>query len=114
MLLPVVIVLSVFGHTRAEDKCTPEGGICHFLTVPCCPKLTCIRFTRTSGMNGICMLDVHSGDEYNVPLFTPQPEESTPSLPDTTRFTVPPAPTAPTGLTNPTTQHVCCTQTFSC
>nr|XP_054927078.1 uncharacterized protein LOC129385094 [Dermacentor andersoni] len=118
MLRLAVVILSAVGHARTDDKCTPEGSICHFLTQPCCPTLTCIRFTRTNGMNGICMLDVHSGDEYNVPIFSTRQgraEHSTPSLPPRpSRFTLPPRPTAPGGATNPATQHYCCTAQFTC
>ncbi|KAH6931634.1 hypothetical protein HPB50_026143 [Hyalomma asiaticum] len=89
---------------------------CHFLTQPCCPTLTCIRFTRTTGMNGICMLDVHSGDDYSVPIFsTPEGRaEVTPSLPPLPKFTLPPSPTGPGGMTHPVTQHYCCTAQFTC
>ncbi|KAL3224658.1 hypothetical protein MRX96_026454 [Rhipicephalus microplus] len=90
--------------------------MCNFLTQPCCSTLTCIRYTRTLGMNGICMLDVQSGDDYSVPIFSTPGGRSdvTPSLPPITRFTLPPSPTGPSHSANPVTQHYCCTVTFTC
>ncbi|XP_077564861.1 uncharacterized protein LOC144180373 [Haemaphysalis longicornis] len=118
LCLAIVTTLAAAGlfqaTTAAEKKCTPEGGVCHFLTLPCCETLTCIRFTMTSAMNGICMLDVHSGDEYNVPVFTTPAARIAAKIPSTTLFTLPPRPTAPDEVTGTVTKHYCCSVSFTC
>ncbi|KAG0426925.1 hypothetical protein HPB47_025992 [Ixodes persulcatus] len=65
---------------------------CHFLRQACCENLTCIRYTASSPMTGICHLDVHTGNEYSVPSIATRKPEPKPVLPPVEHFVPPSGP----------------------
>ncbi|KAG0440530.1 hypothetical protein HPB47_016258 [Ixodes persulcatus] len=90
--LALLTLTLVGGVWMIAPKCALEGNVCHFLRQACCENLTCIRYTASSPMTGICHLNVHTGNEYSVPSIPTRKPEPKPVLPPVEHFVPPSGP----------------------